>query len=54
MVIPFNNFKEKLQVQKELEREMIKKFGKNGRSFYKLVVLENCVFAEYKSLNIYH
>jgi len=49
-VIYFSNFKEKIRVQKELEREMLRKHGKNK---FKLSVLENCVMAEYRSEKAY-
>jgi len=52
--IPFNSFKEKIRVQKELEREMIAKFGKKAKQYYKLITLENCVMAQYSSKNLYH
>lgn len=51
VVVPFTSFKEQIRVQKELEKEMIKKHGLNR---FKLSILDNCVMAEYKSQKIYY
>ena len=48
IVIHFDTFKEKIKIQKELDREMIKAHGRNR---YKLSILDNCVMAEFQSAN---
>lgn len=51
VAVYFSNFRDRIRIQKELEREMLKKHGKNK---YKLSILENCVLAEFNSEQIYH
>jgi len=48
IILPFEGFKEKIRKQKELNQEMMKKHGKDN---YSLCVYENCVVAEFKSVN---
>jgi len=50
VIIPFEGFKEKIRVQKQLDSEMIKKYGKNR---YTLSILDNCVMAVCPSNTIY-
>jgi len=54
-VIPYNGFKERLRKQKELEQEMIKKYGRNKPNEWKytLSVLDNCIMAQHISERVY-
>jgi len=54
-VIPYNGFKERLRKHKELEQEMIKKYGRNKSDEwrYTVSVLENCIMAEHISDRAY-
>jgi len=54
IILPYNNFKEKIKVQKELEQIMIKELGKKARQYYQVITLENCIFAQFKSKNLFH
>jgi len=50
IILPYSNFKEKIRKGKELNQEMIKKHGEKN---YSIVVLENCIMAEFKSATQY-
>ena len=52
----FDSFDKKLQMQRKLESEMIRKFGKGKESKknYKVITLDNCVMAEFRSQSVYH
>jgi len=46
IIVPYGNFKDKIRVQKDLEREMIRKCGKNK---YKMSVMDGFIYTEFKS-----
>ena len=46
VILPYTNFKDKIRVHKELDREMVKKHGRNN---FSLTVLDNCIMASFKS-----
>ncbi|HEY8890878.1 MAG TPA: hypothetical protein VIM70_11545 [Clostridium sp.] len=50
VILPYTNFKDKIRVHKELDREMVKKHGRNN---FSLTVLDNCIMASFKSINTF-
>jgi len=52
----YDSFKDKLRMQNKLKSEMIKMFGidKDAKKKYRIITLDNCVLAEFKSQLIYH
>jgi hypothetical protein len=56
VILPFNNFKESIKLEKQLKSEMVRKFGYNKPNDWKYTIKRssNCVYAECKSQTEYH
>ena len=52
IILPFDNFKDKLRKQRELKSEMQKRFGVSRPNDWKYTIttLDNCIFVEHRSL----
>ena len=44
----FDTFKDQIKLQKKLENEMIKKHGRNK---FTMSIFDNCIIAEFRSVN---
>ncbi len=51
LVYPYDNFKEKIRVNKEIQNEIRKRYGKNKK--FSLSDLGNCVMVEFKSEKVF-
>ena len=51
LVYPYNNFKEKIRANKEIQSEIRKRYGKNKT--FSIRDLGNCVMVEFKSPRTY-
>lgn len=51
LAYPYNNFKEKIKANKDIQNEIKRRYGKNKA--FSIKDLGNCVMAEFKSEKVY-
>lgn len=52
LVYPYSNFKERIRATKDIQKEIVKRYGKNKK--YDLTILDGAVMVEFKSESMYH